>query len=224
MANKWFKHFNDSLVGDSLQNVLAVPKGHQFVVLWFYVLEMMSRQDSDTIVVDLAQMSRRIRLRVESILGGFSTLAEHTSLSYSAPVGQMCEIHLSNWSDLQDTGDKTKTKRKRKEEDKDIKHSKSVFDFDSVYKTYPRKEGKAKGLALARTQIKTEADYQALARAIERYSKHVQDSGTEPKYIKHFSTFMGSWRDWLDPETGTATAQKDHLRAWLEKREGARRD
>jgi hypothetical protein len=76
------------------------------------------------------------------------------------------------------------------------------FDFESLYKKYPRKLGKHRGLVLCKAQIKTDLDYQALSLAIDQYAAHCQKQATEPKYIKHFSTFMGSWRDWLEPDAG----------------------
>ena len=77
-----------------------------------------------------------------------------------------------------------------------------VFDFDSLYKKYPRKEGKSRGMITCKSQIKTLEDFNLLSNAIDRYAEHCSKSGTEGKYIKHFSSFMSSWRDWLDPETG----------------------
>lgn len=77
------------------------------------------------------------------------------------------------------------------------------FDLESLYKKYPRKEGKLKGMATAKTQIKTQADYDDLSLAIDKYVKNIKQEGTESRFIKHFSTFMNSWREWLDPETGT---------------------
>jgi len=78
------------------------------------------------------------------------------------------------------------------------------WDLESLYRKYPRKEGKAKGMKICQTQIKTAKDFHDLASAIEKYCGHVALSATESRFIKHFSTFMASWRDWLDPETGTS--------------------
>lgn len=80
------------------------------------------------------------------------------------------------------------------------------FDFESLYRKYPRKEGKTGGLAKCKAQIKTSEDFYNLSLAIEHYAAHVIEKQTEAKFIKHFSTFMTSWRDWLDPETGSAAS------------------
>lgn len=75
-----------------------------------------------------------------------------------------------------------------------------VFDFDIPYRAYPKKIGKKKGIDVCKRQIKTEEDFKALCQSVQKYAKYC--AGKDPQYIKHFSTFMGEWRDWLDPETG----------------------
>ncbi len=76
------------------------------------------------------------------------------------------------------------------------------FDFESIYQEYPRKLGKAKGLKIAEREIKTEADFDRLLIAVKRYAGHVRRENVEANYVKHFSTFMGSWQDWLDDDVG----------------------
>lgn len=87
--------------------------------------------------------------------------------------------------------------------DSDKSEPRLVFDFDALYKKYPRKEGKQKGLLTCKAQIKTQEDYENLSKAIDRYCAHLKKSASEPRFIKHFSTFMASWRDWLESDTGT---------------------
>jgi hypothetical protein len=82
------------------------------------------------------------------------------------------------------------------------------FDFEEVYKKYPRKEGKTRGFKVCRRDIKTAADFDALQRAVARYTSHVRKNGTEVKFMKIFSTFMGEWRDWTEPETGGAMVEE----------------
>lgn len=98
---------------------------------------------------------------------------------------------------------------KDKDKDKDmVKDKESIaahkFDFDSLYEKYPRKEGKKKGLAKCRLEIKTQEKFIALSRAIDRYKEYCVREKKEPRFIRHFATFMGIWEDWTDPETGTS--------------------
>lgn len=75
-----------------------------------------------------------------------------------------------------------------------------VFDFESVYLNYPRKVGKAQGIKKCRSKIKTPEQYKKLCKAVDNYSQMCQSSQTEKKYIKHFSTFMNCWEDFLELE------------------------
>ena len=68
---------------------------------------------------------------------------------------------------------------------------------------YPRKEGKKRGLEICARQIKSVEDYQQLQTAIQRYSRYVKNNGIELKFVKHFSSFVNNWTDWLDPNAGT---------------------
>lgn len=76
------------------------------------------------------------------------------------------------------------------------------FDLERLYQLYPRKIGKTVGMKKAVRDVKSEQDYADLEAAIRRFTAHLRASGTEPQYIPYFQTFMTSWRDWLDPETG----------------------
>lgn len=72
------------------------------------------------------------------------------------------------------------------------------LDFDALYKIYPRKEGKKRGIEICKRQIKTQDDYNKLELAIKNYARIKKGS----EFIKHFSTFMNEWSDWLDPDAG----------------------
>lgn len=112
---------------------------------------------------------------------------------------------------------------KKRKEKNIMSHSQEAkcsteFDLEFLYKKYPLKKGKSSGLKIAKAQIKTQADFDNLSQAIDAYVSDITKNQTSAKYIKHFSTFMSSWRDWLDPETGTAILeqQKSESQKWLE--------
>jgi hypothetical protein len=41
-------------------------------------------------------------------------------------------------------------------------------------------------------------------KASKAYRAVCERDGIDPKYIKHFSTWANSWRDYLDPDYGTS--------------------
>lgn len=94
----------------------------------------------------------------------------------------------------------------------------SDFDFEILYSKYPRKQGKSSGIKICASQIKTQASYESLSKAIDRYRVFLEKEKTEPKFIKHFSTFMNSWKDWdiPQPEILTLTQEQIDRRAEIE--------
>lgn len=112
-------------------------------------------------------------------------------------------------------GAKDKDKDKEKEKDKD-KEERLSFDFESVYKKYPRKEGKAKGFLILTKTIKTENQFNDLQKAVENYAKHCNKSITEQRFIKQFSSFIGTietpnWTDWINPVSYSNERQKGYV-------------
>lgn len=96
--------------------------------------------------------------------------------------------------------------------------SRPAFDFERIYQGYPRKEGKKRGLEICARQIKTEEDFLKLTRAVVKYRDHVRNSGTEPKFVKHFDTFMGSWPDWAEPDAGKVLLTAPEQRRFFDER------
>lgn len=71
-----------------------------------------------------------------------------------------------------------------------------LFDLDALYALYPRKEGKAKGMAKLKRVITTPAQYERFAAAVRNYSKHV--AGRPADKVKHFDSFVSCWEDYAD--------------------------
>lgn len=86
--------------------------------------------------------------------------------------------------------------------------AKLSFDFESIYNVYPRKIGRTKGLAICEKTIKTAQEYSLLASAVKNYAYFCESQRTETKYIKHFSSFMNCWKDWIPEDyVGEETTQ-----------------
>lgn len=82
----------------------------------------------------------------------------------------------------------------------DKKASAARFDFESAYSLYPRKLGKQKAITAFNKQIRTDQDYQDFLQAIKNYADLCQNKNTKVDYIKHFSTFMNCWKDYIKLE------------------------
>jgi DNA-binding Lrp family transcriptional regulator len=80
-----------------------------------------------------------------------------------------------------------------------IKKSDKELAIEELYKNYPLKKGKTVGVKKLAKEIKTEEQLKKLETAIKNYS--LECKGSDPKYIKHFSTFAGCWQDYLDAPT-----------------------
>lgn len=97
-------------------------------------------------------------------------------------------------------------KDKDKDKDKDNKNSEiSKFDFESAYRDYPLKRGKDEGLKRCRSRIKDEETFKQFCSAVRKYASECRLERRDTKYIKHFSSFVGTdekepWRDYIaDP-------------------------
>jgi len=88
------------------------------------------------------------------------------------------------------------------------KTTRKDFDLEVLYKIYPKKEGKTKGLQKCKSIIKNESDYNSILNAIENYSKKCNDEETEKKFIKQFSTFMNCWEDYSEYKSDKMTEQE----------------
>jgi hypothetical protein len=92
----------------------------------------------------------------------------------------------------------------------------SLSDLNSVYQGYPRKEGKSRGLSKLRTSVRDPADLIECVTARDNFVAHHKRLGTESRFIPHFSTWAGSWRDWLDPNHGQAESFAPKKKTTLE--------
>lgn len=70
------------------------------------------------------------------------------------------------------------------------------FDFEAIYKRYPRKEGKKAGMAKLAKTITTNAEYHAFRVAVGNYVALCERENREYRYIKHWATFVSGWEDY----------------------------
>jgi len=148
--------------------------------------------------VNLDYVSGLLTIRRSQLLRDLNELRASGMISFDDVIMTASRRHRASFGcpTIQDKTDETRQTYSR------AKKPREEFDLKSLYEKYPRKLGKAKGLAKASRDVKTEADFQALAVAITRFVEFHKKAGTEEKFIPHFSTFMSAWRDWTEPETG----------------------
>jgi hypothetical protein len=99
------------------------------------------------------------------------------------------------------------------EEEKTLTASEKEKAIDEIYKHYPRKLGKDGGYKKLRTQLKTKAEVDQCNAALTNFLAHHKAKGTQAEFIPYFSTFVSSWRDWLDPDAGTSSIETNKRKA-----------
>ena len=75
---------------------------------------------------------------------------------------------------------------------------KPSFDFDAVWNSYPKREGRKPAEKHFRASVLSEADYNDLKNAIENYKRQIAAEVRDKQYIKMGSTFFNNWRDYVD--------------------------
>lgn len=88
----------------------------------------------------------------------------------------------------------------------------NTFDFEEAYKNYPRKIGKDSGIKRLNSRIKTQEDFNSFVNAVKNYASHCRKERIDQKFMKHFSSFVGTdgdepWRDFaaIDPPVNAAS-------------------
>lgn len=186
------------------------------LVSWIYLLCHASKKNSDTITVNILHLEKVGRIKEKDFRSAVRKLETLQCIT-------VLDTHTLRERHAHDTPTNATNERtngtERDEHADLLPQARPRFDFESLYKKYPRKEGKAKGIAACKAQIKSPEDYSALSAAIDRYQERIHREGTELKFIKHFSSFMAVWRDWLEPDAGTSPQRKSLAQQWLEESE-----
>lgn len=74
--------------------------------------------------------------------------------------------------------------------------------FNEFWEKYPRKMGKTLASKRFKSNIKKESDYRLLMQAIDRYNQYIDNKNIQIEYIKHGSTWMNEWKDWIENDIG----------------------
>lgn len=79
--------------------------------------------------------------------------------------------------------------------------SDSKFDFDALYKKYPRRgEGKKAGMAKINKTIKTPEEFERFSQAVGNYIALCEKYQLKREFVKYWSTFCNNWEDYESAE------------------------
>lgn len=89
-------------------------------------------------------------------------------------------------------------------------------EFLKAYEKYPLKKGKNRAHKIfMREALDQEDNLKSILAAIDRYTADLIKNRTEPKFIKHFDSFLSSWRDWTDDDAGSVNIRRNERRGIL---------
>lgn len=239
--NKWFKHYNSASQGATLRSLWDAGDYEAYGLFW-QLLELVSRfedhEERGKITISWSVISRETGWKPSKCVRVLSRICSVSKIEMEEKPEGNVSFLVPNWLELQENrggkrlpkkvqsltdvrckieDERCKIKEKEKEKVRVWKTSKS--DLENVYELYPRKEGKSEGFKKAEAQIKTPEDLENLKRAVMIYREKA-----DPAYLKHFSTFMTSWRDCLDPDYGERPVIKklaNEKISWTEQAEKA---
>jgi hypothetical protein len=218
---KWFKHYNTASEGQSFE-LLISEKDFETAFVYWWILEQISKyEDTEKpesrgkVLLNYATFKRKLNLNSQRTDRVLLKIAKTFNLEIKRNLDQTIEVFAPKWLELQENrGGKrdakkeqsfvktpTEVRSKNKEiRTKRLDTEKEEFelDFESAYVLYKNKKGKTDGFKKLYKEIQTKEDLELLKKSIENYNLDISINKTEAKYIKHFSTFVNCWRDWLE--------------------------
>jgi len=166
--------------------------------VWVMILCEASKKNTGRVSLNLEWLADTAKVKITVIEKLLEFLEQKSTISILRPCAAVSDRELPPTTPTDERTNETDERTVLP--DSASAEPRRVLDFESLYRKYPRKEGKTKGLQACKAQIKSPEEYRALSFAIDRYSAHVKRQGTELKFVKHFSSFMSCWRDWIEPE------------------------
>jgi len=207
----YFKHYNDATSGSTIQGLLAKKRPYAVILHWFF-LERCNQQNSGEITVSISELSWRMFRRKDALLRDIFLISEDNQNFSFALDEDKLKISVLNYAEYQENrGQKSYKKvaktvhikdKRLKIKDKRLKIKENEFknDLEKIYLSYPLKRGKSKGMKKALSVINSPDKLLNLEKAINNYAAECHKRNTESQYIKHFSTFMNEWEDWINLE------------------------
>lgn len=70
------------------------------------------------------------------------------------------------------------------------------FDFEILWKRFPKRLGKKTASRHFSSSVKTDVDFQNIQKALSNYLRSI--AGKEAQYVQHGSTWFNNWQDWIE--------------------------
>lgn len=92
----------------------------------------------------------------------------------------------------------------------------TLFDFESLYQQYPRKLGKKTGMRRLQRAVKSRQQFEEFKTALTNYLAYLEINAAEKRFVKHWSTFVSQFEDWIDYEPEDETQKLKTLNNYKE--------
>jgi hypothetical protein len=210
-STSWFR-FQNSIFDDPQ----FFEFDHSELLFFIYLLSLASKKQSGDIEVHVAHAQRIGRFETSTINSAIKKLIEIncvrtrdvdvTSIPADVPLrtNERNEHNVTNEHNTHTTND-TNADGESGDGLGDVELSKKVIQqhLDQIYSKYPRKLGKAGGMAVLGKAIITQADVDALSKAMTNFVKDVELNETPEGFVPYFSTWVGpfdkqAWPDYVD--------------------------
>lgn len=222
---KWFKHYSNADSSLKLQKILDEMGVEGYAHYWLLLELLCEKYDGESTIIELHfnEISAKVRIKfskkLEKVLQKFADFSlfslEIRGKVYKINAPILLKLKQKDFKRSRPESDSVAPTPplRDKIEDKRIKNIySSFFDIEALYQAYPRKVGKTKGIEKLKKIIKSESDYQNVKTSIENYAGLVKAEQTDKKYIKHFSSFISNWEDYLEIEPSERKSLEDELR------------
>ena len=187
---------------------------HESKLLWIFLLCEASKHNGKQFNFSVNMSAKLMNISDVKVQESLTQLKDLKMIKIDASSLQSTTIHYTY-----ETNETNETRRTN-----NIAHSRkaaslTVSRLESLYQSYPLKKGKQRGVSKLKSILKTEDDAKEFEQAVKNYRDQIAREQIEPKFIKHFSSFVASWRDYLDKDSGTCdTGGAKTLREILEER------
>ncbi len=191
---------------------------HEEKFCWIYFLSLASKKNTDTIQINFDHALKVCNISKKAILSCLEKLIELNIVTSITSRTRNVDVTdtIVDVTDAAATLHYNTIHNNTLHKLSNRTAGQEIFNFEEVYKNYPRKEGKAKAFEVLKKTILTKKQFDDLNQAVLNYSKSIIKNQTDPKFIKQFSSFIGPgnasyWTDWINPTLNNFQSPKGYV-------------